>query len=521
MVKPPAYLRYTVLITLLFLSISHFRAQFYGQPADYSFSLLTQKQLARADSVLHTGIQPYIPFWNTNYQHVADTHRIFKYITRDYALDKVFFQHLIEIKSRDPWFCLRVDPILNLETGKDFGNDTLSAARLSVNTRGFIISGTIGKDLYIESTFSESQGFFPRYISEFANATSVIPGQGRWKVFKKTGYDYANATGIISWQACKHLNIQAGHGKQKIGDGYRSLLLSDNAFNYPYIRFTQQWWKGRLQYSHIYASLMNLVSASTRVPVNTERLFQKKAAAFQYLSINPVKYLNIGFFQGLIWRTPDERNRVQFSAEYFNPVLFTNLINLGLNRTNNMLIGSTLKLIPVQKVVLYGQIMADDLSNHLGNGNGWGFQGGIKYFDALTIKNLFLQAEYNSVSGSAYQSPVATSMQDYTHYGQYLGFTPGSGNEVLVISDYKYKRLIVNARYQQQFFNGNSTTLPSSTTYRAASVGYLINPAYNLNVSVGVLSRSKTFSLVNGFNSYTNYLYFSIRTSLFNTYYDF
>lgn len=521
MVTPRAYLRYFALTTLIFLNTLQLRAQFYAQPTDYNFSLLTQRQLATADSAIHTGIQPYIPFWNVKYEHLADTHRIFKYITRDYALDKVFFQHLIEIKSKDPLFCLRVDPLLNLETGKDFGNDTLSAARLSVNTRGFIISGSVGKDLYIESTFSESQGFFPRYISDFANATSVIPGQGRWKVFKKTGYDYANATGIISWQACKHLNIQAGHGKHKIGDGYRSLLLSDNAFNYPYIRFTQQWWKGRLQYSHIYASLMNLVSASTKIPVNTERLFQKKAAAFQYLSINPVKQISIGFFQGLIWRTPDERNRMQFSAEYFNPVLFTNLISLGLNRTNNMLVGSTLKLVPVRKVVVYGQIMADDLSNHLGTGNGWGFQTGIKYFDVLSIKNLLLQVEYNSVYGSAYQSPVVTSAQDYTHYGQYLAFTPGSGNELVLIGDYKYKRLVLNARYQQQSFNGNATLLPSQTTYMHASAGYLINPAYNLNVCIGWLSRSKTFSLVNGFNSYTNYLYFSIRTSLFNSYYDF
>ncbi len=519
MIKSISYLHFSFFFIFLLVTLNPLRAQLYGQPSNYQFSLLTQKQLAQPDSSIHSGILPYIPFFSKKYEAVADSHRLFKYITRDVALDKTFYTDLIDLHLKEPKFNLRINPLLNLELGRDTRDTTPS--RLYTNTRGFMVSGTVGNDFYFESTFAESQSFLPDYLSNYAKASTIIPGQGRWKIFKTTGFDYANSAGIVSWQANKHLNIQAGHGKQKIGDGYRSLLLSDNSFNYPYIRFTQQWWKGRLQYSHIYASLMNLVSASTTIPANTERLFQKKAAAFQYLSLNLHKRLNIGFFQGLIWQTPDSKNRMRLGWEYFNPILYSNLAVLGLNNANNLLVGTTLRLVPFKNVVVYAQWMADDLSNQLKTGNGWGVQGGVKYFDAFTIKNLCLQTEYNQVFGSAYQSPVNSSMQDYSHYGQTLAFTPFRGSEFLMLGDYKFKRVFINARYHFQNMGGTQKILPSTTSILNASIGYLINPAYNLNINMGLLSRSQMVSLVKGFDSYTNYIYFSIRTSLFNTYYDF
>jgi hypothetical protein len=59
------------------------------------------------------------------------------------------------------------------------------------------------------------------------------------------------------------------------------LLLSDNAFNYPFARFTQQWAKGRIQYNNIYAVLMNLVPAAVKQNTGAERLFQKNLTAFK------------------------------------------------------------------------------------------------------------------------------------------------------------------------------------------------------------------------------------------------
>lgn len=496
------------------------KAQYYNLPGDYFYSLLTEKILAQKDSSIHSGVKPYIHFYSDKYKHIKDSHQVFKYITEDNFLDKVFYDHLIHVKSKTNKYYITLNPLLNFELGRD-AEDTLFR-KLFSNTRGFIAAGYIGKDFYFETVFSENQTIFPNYIESVNKATAVVPGQGRWKNYGARGFDYAFSSGFFSYQALKNLNIQAGHGKHKIGNGYRSLLLSDNSFNYPYVRITQQYFKGRLQYTNIYAALMNLESASTKIPPSTEPLFQKKAASFQQLSLNVTKWLNIGFFQGLIWQAADKHNVQHFEWQYFNPVIFTNLTSYGLNNKNNLLIGADLNIKITRNLSVYGQLMADDLSNNNSLGNGWGYQAGIKYFDAFKLKNLFLQSEFNNVSEAAYLSPVTSDLvnQSYSHYNQNLAYTPGYGQELLFIADYKVKRVFFNAKYNYQYFTTNGYAL-NTTNIINLKLGYTINPSYNANISLGITYRAQDYFGFNISNNKTAYLYLSFKTSLYNTYYDF
>jgi len=517
--------RYTAIFvpSLVFLLTSFsLRAQFYNLPNDYNFSLLTEKRLAAVDSSIHTGLKPYIHFFSRNYVNLGDTHHVFKYIKEDPALDLVFYKHFLRVEPKKEKFKLRVDPLLNLETGKDYLNKTTTGSLLN-NTRGIIGSGYIGDKFYFESLFAETQSFLPYYLSTNVKTTGVIPGQGRWKTFKNTGYDYAFSSGFFSIQVLKNLNIQAGHGKQKIGNGYRSLLLSDNSFNYPYARATQQWFKGRVQYTNIYAVLMNLVPSSKFINPNTERLFQKKAASFQYLSINVTKKINLGFFQGMIWKTADDHNKQHLDWHYFNPVIYTNLLTYGLDNKNNILSGMDLKVKLSDKINVYGQLMLDKTKKDTMPG-GWGYQAGINFFDALGIKNLFRQAEYNMVKkGSYLNSENSTTDQSYSHYNQTLAFTPGCGEEFIFIADYKLKRFFVNARYQYQEVP-SVNAVSAYTSYVSmvnARIGYLINPAYNLNACMGILYRTQNFSIFNTLNTQTFYFYLGFKTSIYNLYYDF
>lgn len=504
---------------VLLLISSAAKAQFYNLPNDYNFSLLTERKLALKDSSIHSGIKPYIHFFSPKFVHEADSHQIFKYITEDPALDIAFYKHLIAIEPHNQNYKLRIDPILNFQVGKDIADS--NGSKLTTNTRGFIASAYIGKDVYCETMFSENQSFFPDYVNAQAIASGVVPGQGRHKSFKRTGYDYAFSSGFVSYQPAKNINIQIGHGKQKIGNGYRSLLLSDNAFNYPYLRFTQQWFKGRLQYTNIYAVLMNLESASVIITANSERLFQKKPAAFQYLSYNATKFINVGLFQGVIWQAGDTRNKQQLNWMYANPLIFSHAAYYGLNNTNNVLVGADIKIKLTKTINAYGQWMADDLSNSKSLGNGSGYQLGFNYFDAMNVKNLFIQAEYNSVSEGSYISPLGPiTNQSYSHYNQNLAYTPGTGSEFLVLGDYKWKRFFGNVRYQNQVIQQNKSNLYNNSIV-TANIGYLINPAYNLNVSLGYVNRYQKFYNFNTPNSTTSYLYLSIKTSLYNAYFDF
>jgi hypothetical protein len=503
---------------LLAACIPSARAQFYNFPGDYSFSLLTERRLHANDSSVHPTLKPYIPFFGKHYEHVADTHKIFRFITDDPALDVVFNNHVINIRPKDEKFRLRLDPVLNLEYGRDQITPNL---RFYNNSRGFIASGSIGKKFYFESMLAENQSVFPEYIRAYALSTGVVPGQGRWKQFKFTGFDYAFSSGFVSIQPYKNLNLQFGHGKHKIGNGYRSLLLSDNAFNYPYARITQQWLKGKLQYTNIYAVFMNLVQASKVINPLTERLFQKKCASFQQLSFNASGRFNVSLFQGLIWQAGDDRNRQHLGWQYFNPVIFANLAAYGLNHKNNILTGIDMSYKLSKSIAVYSQVMIDDLNGKPGHKDRAGVQGGVKYFDAFGIRNLFLQAEYNNVAYNSYTSPTGSaSDQSYFHYNQNIAFTQGDGEELVLIGDYKYKRFFTNLRhhYQVRRTNHLNDYILNLTSFRT---GYVINPSYGLNLAVGVIFRNQNFYNFSALSNKTNYIYLSLRTSIYNLYYDF
>lgn len=511
-------MNFKLYIFCFLITASSLRAQFYNLPADHFFSLLTERQLAQKDAQIHTGLKPYIHFLNKKYIHYADSHRIFKYITDDPALDIAFFKHILSVEPKNENFKIHIDPVFNLQEGRDLVDTTPN--RLTLNTRGIIAQVYIGKDFYAESMFVENQAFFPDYMSAYCTATGIVPGQGRFKTFKRTGYDYAFSSGFISYSPWKNFNVQAGHGKQKIGHGYRSLLLSDNAFNYPYARITQQWFGGKLQYTNIYAVLMNLEPATKKPVPNAEPLFQKKPAAFQYVSLNVSKAINVALFQGIVWRAGNSVNKQHADLMYANPLIFSHAAYFGLNNSNNIIVGGDLKIKFTDEINLYSQVMADDLSSSKSLGNGLGYQIGLNYFNALGVKNFMLQAEFNSASEASYISPLgAETNQSYSHYNQNLAYTPGYGNEIVLLADHKYKRSFWNFRYhlQNKELNGSKFTQVNVVN---AHIGYLVNPAYNFNVYAGYNYRFQKFYNFNAAST-SSFIYVGIKTSLFNTYYDF
>ena len=154
--------------------------------------------------------------------------------------NKLIKENLIIFSDTADKFHLTIDPLFNVEYGEDLEDSSKSFYK---NTRGLLIRGDIGTKFSFESSFLENQATFVKYIHDFNDTFLVVPGQGRWKRFKKDGYDFAMSSGYISYSPSKHFNFQVGTGKHFVGDGYRSLLLSDNAFNYPYARITSTFGK--------------------------------------------------------------------------------------------------------------------------------------------------------------------------------------------------------------------------------------------------------------------------------------
>ncbi|NJO92970.1 MAG: hypothetical protein HC831_31435 [Chloroflexia bacterium] len=105
------------------------------------------------------------------------------------------------------------------------------------NTRGIEFKGDIGRRFSFYTAFYENEARFAPYITDYVNEHRVAPGQGAVKILGNSKFDFSRASAYFTIKASKNITIQAGHYKHFIGEGYRSLLLSDNSFNYPYLRF--------------------------------------------------------------------------------------------------------------------------------------------------------------------------------------------------------------------------------------------------------------------------------------------
>lgn len=465
-------------------------------------------------------------------------------------------ENLFIVNDTADKFYLTIDPLFNFEFGKDLADST--GEKLYKNTRGFLVRGDIGKKISFETSFYENQATFPQYIDDYIKSTNdlfpqtsnysydVIPGQGRAKKFKLNAYDYAMTSGYVSYSPVKMLNIQVGNGKHFIGDGYRSLLLSDNAFNYPYARITTTY--KNIQYTNLYTSFMNLTDGGVKTPPHVERLFQKKVGSFQMLSMNFFKRLQLGLFQGIIWEAADSANRQHVNFNTFDPVIGVNTAVYGLNNKNNILLGATLKIKVTNSISFYGQYMLDDVYSKNNGGdvkNKFGYQIGFRYFDLFTIKNLHIQAEYNSVRPYTYSAE--NSQQSYSHYNQALAHPLGANFwEAVGFINYRLKDFFIeikanyavkgldslNTNYGGTIFKSDNsfpitqpldnihTTqgLETIIMYQDIHISYLVNPSTNFNIVVGISNRiAKTEKSTGN----TQFIYFGIRTSLANFYYDF
>ena len=475
----------------------------------------------------------------------------------NYLYRKLKKESLIIVNDTADKFHLNVDPLFNFQYGKDLEDKTNET--IYTNTRGFIIRGGYGKVLVIESSFYENQSAFPKYMDSYIASTNnlfpqtsnydyaVIPGQGRSKPFKTNGYDYAMASGYVSYTPFKMLNVQIGNGKQFVGDGYRSLLLSDNAFNYPYARITTTY--KNIQYTNLYTSFMNLTDGGVKTPPHSERLFQKKTGAFQMLSFNLFKRLQIGLFQGMIWEAADSTNRQHLNFNTFDPIIGVNALSYGMHYTNNILLGSTLKFKITNTISLYGQYMLDDVASSKNNGgeikNKYGYQVGFKYYDLFTLKNLNLQLEYNYVRPYAYSAN--NPEQSYSHYNQALAHPLGANfNEAIGFINYRLKDFFIELKgiyavkgSDSSSFNYGGNIFKSDNIFPVTQnlnniqmtqgvkttliiedihIGYLVNPITNFNIVVGITNRTEQ---TNKASNNTQLVYFGIRTSLSNLYYDF
>jgi hypothetical protein len=335
------------------------------------------------------------------------------------------YQHprdLLSVTEKD--FELFVSPVLHLEVGAD-----AAEGMPFTNTRGVQLHGSIDGRLGFYSYIGENQAAFPDYVDRYIRGRLNVPQEGFWKDYGERGVDFLTARGHISLRATQHIDLQFGHGRHFIGPGYRSLLLSDFANNYLFMRINTQVWK--LQYTNLFARLTSdIIGNQTGLYGTVE--FLPKYLALHRLGLNLTPKLQLGLFESITYG--DASGRFDFS--YLNPIIFYRAVEQQNGSVGNALLGLDLRWLPLKGVSLYAQGLIDEfvISEIRAGDNWWGnkyaLQFGAEYANALGIRNLDLQVEYNRVRPYTYAHEDL--FRSYTHYEQPLAHPLGANFDEMI-----------------------------------------------------------------------------------------
>ncbi len=353
-----------------------------------------------------------------------------------------FLKHFYKNKSdfyygadKEEAIGVHVSPVLYLS----YGGESAQNEYTYVNTRGVQVRGIIDKKVGFYAFISENQVRFPVYVRDFVAANRVLPNEGFWKSFGTNGYDFFNATGYISFNATKHINFQFGHDRQFIGDGYRSMLMSDFSPPALFFKINTQVWK--INYTNLFTQVFADAFGNTGGSIGNTQ-FPKKYLVAHRLGINIGKHINLGVFESIVFGREDSLGNNHFELGYLNPIIFYRALEQQNGSLDNALIGIDAKWNFLQHFSMYGQFILDEFKiSELRAGNGWwanksGYQIGLKYIDALGLRNLDLQVEYNSARPYTYTH--STIYSSYTNYNQAVAHPLGAN----------FKEWIAILRYQ-------------------------------------------------------------------------
>ena len=504
-----------VRLTFILFPIACFSQTTYLPKDDKAYNLLDRLEIkAQTDSILNfsktklqsrinalNGVNDYVKrfgksslsnidlynldeFYKNNLEFLSPEDRQ-KYISKK-PIAKNFYKtpaNLYEVHSKD--FDLILNPVLQFGMSKESNN----SQRLFLNTRGLYVRGKIANKLGYYAFLTDNQERDPLYVQQFISDRKAVPGNGFYKTFKAAGgVDYFDAEGYFSFKAAKFIDVTFGYDRNFIGNGYRSLFLSDFGSPNLFLKLNTRIWK--INYQNLFMEL----HAAT-IP-GGDKLIPKKYAAIHHLDIALTKWLNMGLYEAVIFGRKDH-----FDFSYLNPIIFYRSIEQQNGSFDNSLAGLDLKANVAHHFQFYGQFLLDEfvlseIKKNRGSWvNKWGIQLGGKYIDAFNIKNLDLQLEMNRVRPFTYSH--GDSVANFTHYNQPMAHPLGANfQELIGIARYqpatKWRiegKLIwyMQGRDSSNVSYGSNIFLPNGAPYRTSDFGFSIGSGWKTDVTYASL----------------------------------
>ncbi|MGE0931718.1 hypothetical protein [Peijinzhouia sedimentorum] len=409
-----------------------------------------------ADSLLSSG-----QVWSSkdlfNLQYLADDNWEFsEYANWDrdeIFLDKYRFTGIEDIqRTGDRWFKYQMNPVL----GASVGVDTEAGGNVRfMSSIGAEVRGSLFNRVAVYGYFTQNWAVFPTYVQDRISDVGVIPGEGYFDNMGNQGHSFTTPRFNVSTKVAKHIDLQAGFDRNFIGNGHRSMILSDFGNNNFYI-------KANAKLGHFnYTMIQNVMRADAYGIYGESSIgesFPKKYQAFHRLGIDIGKNFNLGIFETVVYGRERENGANPIELGYMVPAIFFRATEQQVGSADNALLGIDYKWNFLSSFSFYGQVIFDEfVLEEIRSGEGWwankfGIQTGLKYIDAFGVSNLDLQVEGNITR--PYNYTHQDNFNSYTHFLQPIAHPFGTNfKEVVGILRYQPReRLHIVARgFYNQF----------------------------------------------------------------------
>ncbi len=349
------------------------------------------------------------------------------------AEDNLFFKsplptHLYEGYSSKGSFVL--DPMITARFGK---NDSISIYQGSV---GLTMHGDIANKVGFYGSYTYNTERDPLYVQQYIDARKAVPGIAAFSTGKDGKINYSDFRLGVTTHAGKHLDFQLAYDQFYIGEGFRSLYLSN--FGSPFLFFKTHVQIGRVSYTTAFARTFAPYEIIDNGLKDQNR--PSNYMVFHYVSWQTTKWLKFGFYENNMFNN-EKNGGIQLAM--LNPFVFNRPMSQNVGNSGKSSIGLDFKANIAKRVELYGtlfinEFVAKEVFNY-GEGswrNKHALQLGTKYVDAFSIKNLDLQGEYNWVRPFTYTDKW--NVNNFVHYNQPLAHPLGANfHELIGILNYR------------------------------------------------------------------------------------
>lgn len=411
--------------------------------------------------------------------------------------------------------------------------------------QGVVFKAKIKQKLLIDGTVAFA--YHKNALNQpFYDSLNIVPHFGSVLTANENNYYFPVFESRLTYLPSKYFTLQIGKSRNFIGDGYYSLILSDNANSYPYFKANAKVWN--FNYFFLINRLQDIDDAR-----NTNKLYVKHSAA-HFLSWNVFPKINLYFFETVVWSAYDSAGYRGVDVNYLNPFVFFRPIEANLGSPDNSILGGGIKIWITKRWYIYGQAILDEF--HLMYikqrnkywGNKYGIQMGSKVYDLFWDKSVWL-GEINIIRPYTYSHH--STLRNYGNYLQPMAHPLGANfYQATAVVYVPYNRFRFTTHIDMAlvgFDNKNNDTLsygqdiykpyffrPIDSGVKIAqgeknalflskfTAGYLLNPKWNLtfNLSLGyqvfIASNEQNESLIALSFKHLPLLSVSLKTTLFN-----